>query len=390
MNKTDKHIAFLLGAGFSVPAGLPTANMLSKSVVSEIYDKIRMLFKDGNGDWKEMLKCFILEKVLLDHDECYAKFNYEQYFDFLSNEKKKTLDTDKLLSFIERGMYGYCWRCCKENDQERGAHVSQIQDMLEYTTTNCVNYSEIVEGVRENYQSFVAYNVAGNAKNGKVNRFNTYYKHFVNILSYYVDHGYIVDIYTLNHDLFLESLLSFTILKDVLSNGFGGEVLQICNKEYKVFDTKFFNNTIRIYKLHGSIDIYELSFADKPNKQYIQVLDGYSVNHAFLMDQTRFASMLPLFITGKLSKEKQYDNEPYNSMLNEMRNNIGDAEKLIVVGYSGNDDGINGILDECFFKWNNTYVISPSADNHPFVKDKKAIAINKGVESLSCGDVEIY
>ena len=74
-------------------------------------------------------------------------------------------------------------------------------------------------------------------------------------------------------------------------------------------------------------------------------------------------------------------------MLNEFKNHISEAEKLIVIGYSGNDEGINDILYDKFTNWSNSYVVAPSANEHVFVKDKHAKPINKGVEKLSAKDI---
>lgn len=381
-NKGEKHIAFLLGAGFSVPAGLPTANVLNSFIISEIYNRIRNSFKEGVAESNYMLQSYILEKVLIDSDGC-GDFNYEQYYDFLKLEKKRILDADKLLSFIERGMYGYFWKCSNGNDTENEKRRIKINNMVDTIKGNCNKYSEVVEGVEQWYQYFIARNLTGNTKKGKLEKFNPYYQKFIDTLSVYVNQGYIIDIYTLNHDLFLESLLFFTEFKDKVCNGFGGEINKICGKEYKTFNTKYYDKDIRIYKLHGSIDIHELSDELK-NKQYIQILDGYSIENAFLMDEKNFSSILPLFLTGK---QKDYEEEPYRSMISEFKSHISDTEKLIVIGYSGNDKGINKILYDNFTNWNDSYVVAPSANEHVFVKDKNAKSINKGVEKLSAKDI---
>ena len=384
-NKGEKHIAFLLGAGFSVPSGLPTANVLNSFIISEIYNRIRNSFKEGVAESNYMLQSYILEKVLIDCDEC-GDFNYEQYYEFLEFEKKEILDADKLLSFIERGMYGYFWKCSKEKDTRGKERSIKITDMSNSIINKCKKYSDAVEGVEQWYQYFIARNLAGNSKKGKLEKINPYYQKFVDIISDYVNRGYIIDIYTLNHDLLLESLLSFIDFKDKVCNGFGGEINQICGKEYKMFNIKYLNKDIRIYKLHGSIDIYELS-NEFSNKQYIQMLDGYSEGNAFFMDVNNTVSVLPLFLTGKTSKIKKYEKEPYKSMLNEFKNHISEAEKLIVIGYSGNDEGINDILYDKFTNWSNSYVVAPSANEHVFVKNKHAKPINKGVEKLSAKDI---
>ena len=381
----NKHIAFLLGSGFSVPAGLPTANIMNNIIKSTIYDRIRLSFKDGCNN---VLQSFILEKLLTECDE-YEDFNYERYFDFIKEEKDKELDKNKLLAFIERGMYGYWWKCSMYEDTGKKKHRNQVVKMLESTIGKCKNYQEVVEGIEQWYQHIIARNIIGNTKYGKLERFSPCYQGFIDVLSCIVKSGYIVDIYTLNHDLYLESLLSHTDLKDKVSNGFGGDIDHIKSVGYKTFNTNFFNNTIRIYKLHGSIDVHELSFTNYRKNQYIQMMDGFRMENPFLLDGEKNGSVLPLFLTGKTSKGKKYEKEPYKSMIAEFKDNVGKAEKLIVIGYSGNDEGINEFLYDQYSNWKKTYVISPNANEHPFVKDKGAKPLNIVVELLSITDLDL-
>ena len=290
-------------------------------------------------------------------------------------------------------MYEFCWKCKKDDDKNNTKHREQITKIFEALKKECCNdlsdYSKIVEGVEQTYQNFIANSIIGDAANGKFNHYLAAYNGFVSILSHYVNQGYIIDIYTLNHDLYLESLLALTDLNGNVCNGFGGETKLICGKEVKEFSLNYFNNSIRIYKLHGSIDVHELSFADSTEKHYIQIVDGYSDDNAFIMDSTQFASILPLFLTGKTSKEKKYKLEPFATMLGEFKNNIGKAEKLIVIGYSGNDDGINEIIFENYSNWNDAYVVIPNANEHCFVKDKYARPVNKKTESLIAKDLDV-
>lgn len=376
-----KSIAFLLGAGFSAPAGLPTANTLNNIIQSKIYARIRNSFRNG---YQITLNDFVLEKVLIESDECGA-FNYEQYFDLLVNEENQIPSTDRLLSFIERGMYGYLWKCSVKNDSNYIKHRSHIDSI--YRKIDISNYAQSVKKEEQWYQKIIAENVKGNnTKRGKIKSPNPLYNDFVNIISTFVSQGYNIDIYTLNHDLFLESLLSFTELKDKVCNGFGGEIDEIEKQKYCSFDRKYFNNQIRIYKLHGSIDFYKLSIKTNPPK-YIQMVDGYDYENGGLMDSHEITSILPLFLTGKSGKNSQYAKEPYNSMLNEFENNVGKAEKLIVIGYSGYDEHINEKLFNQQINWSNTYVVDPNANKHPFVEDKQAIAVSKSVELLSDKDI---
>lgn len=388
MSNTDKHIAFLLGSGFSVPAGLPTASDISNATKTMIDSSTYLSFQDGNAG---ILQCFVLNQALGGCDKEW--FNYEQFFDCLEAEKAKDLDSKALFSFVDKGMCEFYWKCTTDDERNDTKHREQITEIYEALKKECDNdfsdYSRIVEGVEQTYQNFIANSIIGDTANGKLDHYLDAYNGFLSILSHYVNQGYIIDVYTLNHDLYLESLLALTDLNGNVCNGFGGETKVICGKEFKEFSLNYFNNSIRIYKLHGSIDVHELSFADRTEKHYIQIVDGYSDDNAFIMESTQFASILPLFLTGKTSKEKKYKLEPFATMLGEFKNNIGKAEKLIVIGYSGNDDGINEIIFENYSNWNDAYVVIPNANEHCFVKDKHARPVDKKTEFLIAKDLDI-
>ncbi|MBO7599380.1 MAG: SIR2 family protein [Bacteroidales bacterium] len=384
-NSKKRHIAFLLGAGFSMPVGMPTANVLNSIITSEIYNNIRLSFQDGEGN---LMKSFILEKVLLESDLC-GSFNYEQFFDLLTKEKESQLDEEKLLSFIERGLYGYLWKCSRGGGEEDIMKTNTIRTMYNELLKDSSNYSDYVQNVIQWYQDTIAKNLLVNTNNGKLVQQHPCYTGFINIVDYLVQQGYIIDIHTLNHDLILESLLSHTALKDKVCNGFGEEKKELFGRKYTCFDISNYNKAIRIYKLHGSIDMHELSsLGGNSTRQYIQVVDGYSDGNAFMMNNQLSASILPLFLTGKISKEKDYSKEPFQTLLSEFGKNISIAEKLIMVGYSGGDKGINAILDNNYKNWSQTYVISPNAQKHCLVQNKGAKAISKGIEELTTSDLE--
>ena len=96
----EKSVSILLGAGFSILAGMPTAKILSKCIFSEICYQIWLSFQDGQD---EMLRSFILDNALTEYGKC-EDFNYEQFFGFLEKEKLKSLDSEKLSQFLKRGM----------------------------------------------------------------------------------------------------------------------------------------------------------------------------------------------------------------------------------------------------------------------------------------------
>lgn len=381
--KEERHIAILLGAGFSIPAGLPSANTLNEKIKATIYDCVRKSFKEGENS---IFESYILEKVLIDYDCSINNFDYELYYDYLIKETKNKLDEDRFMSFIERGMYGYFWKQSRGSGIETKQHSEQIKTMINAIPIE--EYTDYVKGKIAWYQEVIAKNILGNTNNGKIETFNPCYQGFIDILTKFVNQNYVIDIYTLNHDLILESLLSLTRMKDNVSNGFGDKIKQLNKIDYKTFGIENYNKPIRIYKLHGSIDIHELSYSGKTDIDYIQIVNGYSDKNAFIMDNTQFASINPLFLTGKISKSEQYNKKPYVSILTEFEKNIEKADNLIVIGYSGNDTGINQILYDQYKNWTNAFVISPNAQAHEFVTKKSAQPVNKGIESLNLEDIQ--
>ena len=383
MIKSERHIAFLLGAGFSVPAGMPTAKTLNESLVAHIFNAIRNSFKEGN----EVLPGFIFEKVLLDCDKC-GEFDYEFYFDTLAHERERKLNIRKLRSFIERGMYGYLWGCSVSEGGK--TEKKQIDNLVKSAKNECHSYFEVICNMENYYQHLIGKNLLGNSKNGKIKSFNPCYNGFAEIIDFYKSQGYVVDIYTLNHDLLLESLLSLTNMKDDVCDGFGGEIENLNKKAYRTFNVKYYEKDIRIFKLHGSINIHELSpFHNGFHKKYIQIIDGYSDKNAFLMNNDWSASIIPLFLTGKKSKQQNYNKEPFCTMFNLMQDSLRITEKMIVIGYSGNDYGVNEIIYDNYEKWGNAFVVSPNADKHEFVTKKNAQPVIKGVESLCLSDFSL-
>lgn len=383
MSELKKHIAFLLGAGFSVPAGMPTANELNDRILSRIYNKVRW------SSMKQMVyddyfRGFVLEKILIDYDSCYVTFNYEQFYDFIVEEKNKELNEDRLLSFIERGMYGYLLKCSIEKVADKGdEYKRQIKEVFKNVKKTIITYENEIQNFVENeYQNIIAESFLKNTDKGKLTQFLPEYEGFKEILKHYVEQNYIIDIYTLNHDLVLESLLSHTELKDKVCNGFGGEDI-ISDKVVKRFDyNKYFDKPIRIYKLHGSIDEHKLF--DQNQYLIIQIKNGYDGIFPYHQPTKR---IYPLFLTGKKSKIEMYYDEPFRTLLYEFQKNIEHAETLIVIGYSGYDDGINEILER-YYNWNDIRVVSPDAENHPFVKNRNAKHIKKGIEKIKLEDIQ--
>jgi len=382
MGNSKRHIAFILGAGFSVPAGYPTANKLNEDIKLIINNKKYQSFQDRHNG---ILESYIFDKVLIDYNQI-NNFNYEEYFDVLNNEIGNKLDQNRLRSYIESGMYKYFWKGKKEFESQ--ICNNQISSIFNAVIKECNNYKALVEGRCEEYQNIIAHALLNGNIDGKCHSFNKCYLNFVKILTEYRRNGYQIDIFTLNHDLFLESILSLKELKDDVCTGFGSDVKIIRNKKYVVFNVNFYNKPIKVYKLHGSIDIHELSFYNRQEKKFIKILDGYSDSNAFLMDTDKGVNIIPMFLTGRKTKKLQYYNEPYKSLFKEFKKHLDMADKLVVIGYGGNDNVINNVVKD-YYNWKEKQliVVAPKVFDHKFVKEYKGVSKDISVTDLTYNDL---
>lgn len=101
---------------------------------------------------------------------------------------------------------------------------------------------------------------------------------------------YVINVHTLNHDLFFESLNRTDFINGEISDGFdeyGSEyygVLKVKEAHYNCRlerYTGYYNTSIRLYKLHGSLD-YVLYYRSKgatllPDK-YVKIRQNMSVS----------------------------------------------------------------------------------------------------------------
>jgi len=97
------------------------------------------------------------------------------------------------------------------------------------------------------------------------------------------------------------------------------------------------------------------------------------------------------FLTGTTSKIERY-NEPllFNILFEHFRNNLKEAEKLIIVGYGGRDAEVNKMILEHFdFKNKPSFIIDPFPGNEiKSLRDKLgANLIEKQLEDVNIEDL---
>ena len=195
---------------------------------------------------------------------------------------------------------------------------------------------------------------------------------------------YNVNVHTLNHDLFFERLNISDWLQGELCDGFEelgspyyGD-LSVKGRHYKCRLQQYtgnYNKRFRLYKLHGSKD-YGIYYA--PNgatlipEKYIKTRYGVGFSELYkevpnengeLTYDRCWVNYHADFLTGTTSKIERYA-EPllFKELFQLFRDNLQEAEKLIIIGYGGRDSEINKMLLEHFdFKTKPAYIIDPFA-----------------------------
>jgi hypothetical protein len=350
--------SILLGAGFSVPMGYPTGVELNKKILKckgtefGFHTDGRLCVDSSKTNGRPDFSYRTFNDVELDfclalikyYDENISRFDYEEFYDFVID---------------------------KARDDERVAEVAKPFLNILHTKT-----TDLVYKLRNIYIQIVGFYLRDGAGKKWYDGESLIckplfpgYTGFLNCMEQWGDSG-IVNIHTLNHDLFFERLAITDWIQGELSDGFQElgspyySELSADGGRYKVrlqYYTGHYKHKFRLYKLHGSRD-YVVFYNSKgvvlSPECYIKT--QYGINLTKLFKETTDENGAPDhdwcwvnyhadFLTGTTSKIERYS-EPllFSKLFDYFRNNLNEAEQLIIIGYGAKDREINRILSECF------------------------------------------
>ncbi len=382
-----KHVAFLVGSGFSVPCGMPTGRQLNdyvlniqKSPITFDYAGKLAVSQDGIkhtiGSPFDYCLSFCSE-AMKEYGKSH-EFDYEQFYDFISGD---------------------------------GVYEVQYQNLAKPYLSMFSDYHQLVFNMKTVYNQLIEYKLKeGRLTEIKDNEFASdkfwKYESFVKYLDK-LSINYIVDIFSLNHDLLIENLPRTNWLQhEDISDGFHsyrspyyGELE--CNghkydcrlEEYKAY----YNTAIRLYKLHGSLDYILFKRCDSNgcfwNDKMIKVPYGIGVDKTKKQNKKRLGYIMDWieynhdFLSGTLSKQNHYNDIFYKKLFKRFRVILKKAECLIIIGYGGRDTGINkNIVDYYDYRNKPSFIVDPYYSTN---KDLKrfgdligAKAIEKSIENI--------
>lgn len=391
-------VAFLLGAGFSIPMGYPKGSDVNKGILD--FDKQPILFspagelavnKDGtkpdfgytNNYDKEFALC---KELIAAYSKTVDEFDYEQFMDVL---RSKTLCEDYESIFNKyvdetNSLYGLRGNL-PDTYSQMVAHLLKDTDNASWYEGLPTHIGPYLSGPRSSYNGFLQH--IGKLKD-----------------------EYLINIHTLNHDLFLESFNRSEYINGDMSDGFDdfgsryyaklrieGRDSYRCRLER--YTGRYYGKPIRLYKLHGSLNYVMIH-----RESGYGLIDDCEVKFRYgmsLMDLERehskkngydndWISYHADFLTGSTTKTPYYCTRFYKKLFRKFKNNLINAKVLIVIGYGGKDEGINDYLLNCFDYPNKPcYIIDPYIRHNTRLMDL-AVKMQATVIEKSISEVDFH
>ncbi|OMD26759.1 SIR2 family protein [Paenibacillus odorifer] len=224
-------------------------------------------------------------------------------------------------------------------------------------TSNNLNLSELLKhenSIRESIHTYMALILDIINWNVKKHMIDSKLKNFVNWLTSIIKEENEVELFTLNYDLLLETILLdslgpnkfieyyhqagpwFAVSKEVPRYYFNPE---------KVKQQRLKNNcNTKLYHLHGSLS----SFKDLKNNKTFRIKNEVIKNHN-VYKRISELMIVPSIITGGQKSDKIQE-VPFNFYYEQFVNVMSDleqlCEELIIVGYSFRDEHINNAISK--------------------------------------------
>ncbi|GAB4159348.1 MAG: hypothetical protein Tsb0033_13760 [Winogradskyella sp.] len=365
-----KHTSFLLGAGFSVNQGYPTANVLNSQIQNINPDNYSInsegnLFNlpatvdDPNWFYADAKNKFFIKELIALFLKENKVFDYEEFYDFLVNPKLAKREDFKKIANEFRGKF----------------NINQDENSLEYndrrlidTTIKLINQLIQVLLVDKHGQNFYK----------PIHQMKPLPTEYTGFLQFLEQTGKtsIVHIHTLNHDILFETFNHTDWINGELSTGFE----ELGSKFYARMQdnimirlscfTNRYDTRYRLYKLHGSIDQFPFRHQDGSPKEYIKIKKGVNISNLYKEVQkgdgefnyeNDFTNYYADFLSGTSSKILRYNDEGYyKEVFNHFKSNLTKSDRLIIVGYGCRDSKINEfILNNFDFRNKETVIIDP-------------------------------
>ncbi len=350
------NLVVILGAGFSFPAGLPLANDIKKRFNRVQKEKLLLasssewMWADDKDDttkhngslgFDHLAYSYILNEIVKAYNDDVDDFdNYEVFFSYVLDKfsdldwfkeiyakAKNELIKDKPYLVSEPLPHSdYLVPLTQE------PYIKKIQDIFNYLIGDMLFVSNAtVDNSISEYTKFIDY----------IQTFDR------------------VDIFTLNHDLLLEKILSKKGISFCRGFSIDNSDVYYENNPLPIFNNHF-TDKINIHKLHGSTDFFKFQHFNNdsglfwsPTEKYNYfVTQNYNTKHYAVrvnpitkkVEQDMNFDIIPKFITGTKKTSIISNDIMYSQLFKNFENAINVASQLLISGYSYGDEHINNEL----------------------------------------------
>ena len=256
---TRKKLVVLLGAGFSVPAKLPIAKVLNATFNRDLRDKL-LCISSSEWEWIDTVTYDIIQKDLnikfhnkSDIHIHNGRINNDHLaYSYILNELVKKYKADKRCFVDYEDFFQYAIDI-ESNQNEISELYQKAEEQLH------IDFPVIQEQYLKPFQN-TNYRIIIDILNYLItdllfhNLSTEELSHLYNCFLNFVGSFEMVEIFTLNHDIILESIFEYK--KISYTKGFRRKTSEIGynNTRLPVFNSrKIGNHKVKLFKLHGSI-----------------------------------------------------------------------------------------------------------------------------------------
>ena len=388
MSPEMKNISFLIGSGFSVPAGYPTTTTLNERLgkinVTEIsiHTSGAARFLNGetdpNAGWMRVEQRKFVQKFLEFYRDIELNlkknFHYETFYDYYRSLLAGESYPETLSNFLD------------DFRQNHGVQTDNHHLLLDFHHT---------------FNQLIAQLLTKHLK--RVHLCKPYCPEYGTFLQFAEDLAktYRVHFHTLNHDLYLEHLALSDSIQGNMDDGFEGIGSTFFGELYDEYERYFvrlscftgkFEQKFCLYKLHGSIDHYWFYDNDKLDliklKRRVSPMKIFKEqkNDNILHYVSHPTDYFPDFLSGTTSKIERYgDGNYYPVILGRFKKNLQSSNTLITIGYGFNDPRINEFIQDDFLSDDSKtlFVVDIRKPDTFFLKRNKTFFVGGGVSEMN-------
>jgi hypothetical protein len=357
-------LTILIGAGFSASVGMPLGKDIQARFDRDQREKL-LLVSSSEWFWIDGKDDIFIHNGSINSQNIYYSYILNELVVFYKQEKGGFIDYEDFFQYLilkfeqNDGWLNHVYSIAKK---------SLFHDYPNWNTPEALEYNSYLNDEPSVYRLISLINhLIADILSIKIteDQLIKSYKGFVNYIMNFDE----VAIFTLNHDLILESTLNLFGIN--FCRGFSVEDSTVFfeDKQLPVFNNNFENEKIKIYKLHGSLDYYRYPKIDSSfnyftttnyrTKHYAETRNPETndVIYEFNTD------IVPKFITGKDKPQIIKNDFMYSKLFEHFEKEIASTENLLVSGYSFGDEHINNEL----IKRNDINIINQNPFNkYPF------------------------